>query len=204
MPGDSPRFPSQPTNPVDRHHDAVADALVERPGLLAAIDPQHYMPVVDECHRPVSVVPRMGDRAPRDRKARGLTRRSTHAGDRVQSPYQLVIDLAIETLDRREWPLTEAEIRVARASRFAAQAIARDLIAADREKEVEGNPVIHLNNRARHNAQGYEHGPTYRSLTLRIADLHLPAGPPPRTSDATSLPGRGLPDIGSGDQVWKL
>ena len=49
---------------------------------------------------------------------------------------QLVIELAIEALDRREWPRTEAEIRVARASLFAAQAIARDLIAAGRENEV--------------------------------------------------------------------
>ena len=49
---------------------------------------------------------------------------------------QLVIELALEALDRREWPKTEAEIRVARASLFTAQAIARDLIAAGREKEV--------------------------------------------------------------------
>ena len=49
---------------------------------------------------------------------------------------QLVMELAIEALDRREWPRTEAEIRVARASLFAAQAIARDLIAAGREHEV--------------------------------------------------------------------
>ena len=50
---------------------------------------------------------------------------------------QLVIELAIEALDRREWPSTEAEIRIARASLFSAQAIARDLIAAGREKEVD-------------------------------------------------------------------
>ena len=50
---------------------------------------------------------------------------------------QLVIELAIETLDRRDWPKTEAEIRVARASLFAAQAIARDMIAAGRENEVQ-------------------------------------------------------------------
>ena len=49
---------------------------------------------------------------------------------------QLVIELSIKALDRREWPRTEAEIRVARASLFAAQAIARDLIAAGRENEV--------------------------------------------------------------------
>ena len=50
---------------------------------------------------------------------------------------QLVIALAIEALERRENPKTVAEIRVERASLFAAQAIARDLIAAGREKEVE-------------------------------------------------------------------
>ena len=53
------------------------------------------------------------------------------------SPNQLVVELAIEALDRREWPTTEAEIKVARASLFAAQAIARDLIANGREREVE-------------------------------------------------------------------
>ena len=48
---------------------------------------------------------------------------------------QLVIELAIEALDRRNWPKSEAEVRVARASLFSAQAIARDLIAAGREAE---------------------------------------------------------------------
>ena len=50
---------------------------------------------------------------------------------------QLVVELAIEALDRREWPRTEAEIKVARASLFAAQALARDLISAGRENEVQ-------------------------------------------------------------------
>ena len=50
---------------------------------------------------------------------------------------QLLMELAIEALDRRERPQTVAEIRVARASLFAAQAIARDLIAGGREKEVQ-------------------------------------------------------------------
>ena len=50
---------------------------------------------------------------------------------------QLVIELAIEALDRREWPSTEAEIKVARASLFAAQVLARDLIAAGRGNEVQ-------------------------------------------------------------------
>ena len=56
---------------------------------------------------------------------------------REVSPNQLVAELALEALDRREWPRTEAEIRVARASLFAAQAIARRLIAEDRENEVQ-------------------------------------------------------------------
>ncbi len=42
----------------------------------------------------------------------------------------------MEALEHGEWPRTEAEIRVARASLFAAQAIARDLIAAGREGEI--------------------------------------------------------------------
>ena len=50
---------------------------------------------------------------------------------------QLVMELAIEALDRRDWPSTEAEVRVARASLFAAQAMARDLIASGREQEVQ-------------------------------------------------------------------
>ena len=50
---------------------------------------------------------------------------------------QLVIELAMQALDRHEWPDTEAEIRVARASLFTAQAIARDLISAGRGNEVE-------------------------------------------------------------------
>ena len=53
------------------------------------------------------------------------------------TPNQLVIELAIEALDRREWPRSEAETRVARASLFAAQVLARDLIANGRNDEVE-------------------------------------------------------------------
>ena len=53
------------------------------------------------------------------------------------SPNQLVVDLAMEALDRREWPSTEAEIKVARASLFSAQVLARGLIADGREDEVE-------------------------------------------------------------------
>ena len=59
------------------------------------------------------------------------------ARERQVSPNQLVVELAIEALDRREWPSTEAEIKVARASLFAAQALARGLIADGREQEVQ-------------------------------------------------------------------
>ena len=53
------------------------------------------------------------------------------------SANQLVMALAMEALDRREGPRSVAELRVARASLFAAQALARDLIAAGRGAEVE-------------------------------------------------------------------
>lgn len=52
------------------------------------------------------------------------------------SPNRLIVNLVMEALDQGEWPRTEAEIRVARDSLIAAQAIARDLIATGREEEV--------------------------------------------------------------------
>lgn len=48
-----------------------------------------------------------------------------------------MVELVLEALDRREWYANETEIRVARASLFAAHAIARDLVAAGRENDVE-------------------------------------------------------------------
>ena len=65
------------------------------------------------------------------------TRIELAARERQVSPNQLVVELAIEALDRREWPSTEAETKVARASLFVAQALARDLIAAGRKQEVQ-------------------------------------------------------------------
>ena len=53
------------------------------------------------------------------------------------SPNQVLVELAMEALDRREWPSTETEMRVARASLFAAQVLARRLIADGRESEVQ-------------------------------------------------------------------
>ena len=50
---------------------------------------------------------------------------------------QLVMELALEALERRRMFSPEAEIRVARSSLFTAQAIARDLISAGKEKDVQ-------------------------------------------------------------------
>ena len=73
----------------------------------------------------IRVLPEQWDRIERAAQGTALT------------ANQLLIELAIEALDRREWPSTEAEIRVARASLFAAQAIARDLIASGREHDIQ-------------------------------------------------------------------
>ena len=52
---------------------------------------------------------------------------------------ELVIDLAMEALDRREWPRTEAEIHLLRSAMFThtAQAIIRDMEKAGRQDEIE-------------------------------------------------------------------
>ena len=59
------------------------------------------------------------------------------AAGTVYSANQLLVELAMDALDRRESLSPDAELRVARASLFAAQAIARKLIADGREKEVQ-------------------------------------------------------------------
>ena len=50
---------------------------------------------------------------------------------------ELVIDLALEALDRREWPRTEAEIHLLRSAMFTAQATVRDMEKAGRHDEIE-------------------------------------------------------------------
>ena len=50
---------------------------------------------------------------------------------------QMVMELALEALERRRMFSPEAEIRIARSSLFTAQAIARDFIAAGKEKDVQ-------------------------------------------------------------------
>ena len=52
------------------------------------------------------------------------------------TPNQLVGKLALEALGRREWPRSDHEVRILRSIMFAAQALARDMIAAGRAEEV--------------------------------------------------------------------
>ena len=59
------------------------------------------------------------------------------AAQRDTTANRLLAELATQWLENREWPQTDAQIQVARASLFAAQAIARDMVAAGREPELE-------------------------------------------------------------------
>ena len=59
------------------------------------------------------------------------------AQKRDTSPNQLVVELAMEALERREWPRTEAEIHLLRSAMFAAQAIIRDMERTGRGEEIE-------------------------------------------------------------------
>ena len=61
----------------------------------------------------------------------------TAARKRNESPNHLLIKLAMQSLDRREWPRTELEIHLLRSSLFTAQAMARDMIANGRTEELE-------------------------------------------------------------------
>ena len=59
------------------------------------------------------------------------------ARKRNESPNHLLVKLAMEALDHREWPRTEPEIHLLRSSLFTAQAMARDMIANGRSEEIE-------------------------------------------------------------------
>ena len=61
----------------------------------------------------------------------------TAAKKRNESPNHLLVKLAMEALDRREWPRTELEIQLLRSTLFTAQATARNMIAAGREQEID-------------------------------------------------------------------
>lgn len=59
----------------------------------------------------------------------------TAARDRNQSPNHLLVQLAMEALDHREWPQSELEIRLLRSTLFTAEVNARNMIANGREDE---------------------------------------------------------------------
>ena len=59
------------------------------------------------------------------------------ARERNVSPNQLLVELAMDALDRRQWPRTDLEILMVRSCLFTAQATARDMIAAGRQKEID-------------------------------------------------------------------
>ena len=59
------------------------------------------------------------------------------ARKRNQSPNHVLVQLAMEALDRHQWPRTELEIQMLRSTLFTAQATARNMIANGREKEIE-------------------------------------------------------------------
>ena len=59
------------------------------------------------------------------------------AGESDTTANRLLAALAERWLETREWPQSEVQVRVARASLFAAQAIALDMIAANRKTEVD-------------------------------------------------------------------
>ena len=60
----------------------------------------------------------------------------TAARERNLSPSRLMISSALEAIEGARWPRTEAEIYLLRSAMFAAQAIARDMQAAGRGKEI--------------------------------------------------------------------
>ena len=57
--------------------------------------------------------------------------------ERNVSPNQLLVELAIDALDRSQWPRTDLEIIMVRSCLFTAQATAIDMKKAGREKEME-------------------------------------------------------------------
>ncbi len=58
-------------------------------------------------------------------------------GNTRQSPNHVLVQLAMEALDRREWPRSEPEIRLLRSTLFTAEVTARTMIAQGREEELE-------------------------------------------------------------------
>ena len=59
------------------------------------------------------------------------------ARDSDTTANRLLSELAAQWLENREWPRSAVQIRVARSSLFAAQAIARDMKKAGRQQEID-------------------------------------------------------------------
>ncbi len=59
------------------------------------------------------------------------------AGELDTTANRLLAELAARWLENHAWPRTDAEIQIARASLFAAQAIAHDMMAAGRGQEID-------------------------------------------------------------------
>ena len=90
------------------------------------------------------------------------------ARERDVSANRLVVELALEALDHREWPRTDLEIQLLRSSMFAAQAIARDMKKAGRESEID---------EISHNISEIAPDLPYKTPGLAQPDLRLPASP---------------------------
>ena len=59
------------------------------------------------------------------------------ANERRTTPNQLLVELAVEALEHREWPQNPIEIQMHRSCLFTAQATARDMISTGRRDEVD-------------------------------------------------------------------
>ena len=53
------------------------------------------------------------------------------------TPNQLLVELAVEALEHREWPQNPLEIQMLRSFLFTAKATARDMISTGRSEEAE-------------------------------------------------------------------
>lgn len=58
------------------------------------------------------------------------------AHERGISPSRFMTSAALEAIEGRDWPRTEAEIHLLRSAMFVAQAIIRDMEKAGREEEI--------------------------------------------------------------------
>ena len=84
-------------------------------------------------------MPRIGASIPKtiDRHVRVTPEQWGRIENAAESSNLTANWLAVEALDRREWPRTNHEVRLLRSAIFTAQAITRDMIATGRGDEAE-------------------------------------------------------------------